>query len=193
MPRPTSFQALESLRARVGRMLAACMRTAGDGFSSSHVFEDGERHSYSVSRIKSPEQLDDELHNAFQWIWNLKDHLKAAYRSKNLDERQVEKAVNDCLALQYVSDIANGAKHAGLRESRSGYFAELVDVGLTIPQTAIASITFGAFNVATDVSKPEEVILRASIQPRERPALDAFAVLTEAVEAWERVAQRISD
>jgi len=188
-----SPQALDALRARIQRALTAVQRRAADGFFQSHVLDDGQRHNYSVTGIKSPEQLEDELLTLFVWVWSLKDHLKNTYRLRNLDSRVVEDVVNDCVPLQYVSDIANRAKHGDLRESRSGHFAALTDVGITIPQSAISAITVGAFNVGVDVAKPNEAELRASVQPQGKAPLDAFAVLTNAIEAWEtRVLHRIA-
>lgn len=180
-----SPHALDLLRARIQRALVAAQRQAADGFSQSHVLDDGVRHSYTVTGVKSPEQFEDELLTLFVWVWSLKDYLKNAYRSKNLDPQLVEEVVNCSLSLQYVADIANRAKHGSLRESRSGHFAALVDVGITVPQSAVSAITVGAYNVGVDVCKPEEVILRGTVQPQRGAALDAFAVLTEGISAWE--------
>ena len=115
----------------------------------------------------------------------MKDHLKEAYRTKGLGPRQIELIANKCVPLLLVSDIANRAKHGVLRDSRSGKFAELVNVGYTIPQTAIAKITFGAFSVATEVSNPSDVELHASIETNDGSTYDAFAVLIEAQSEWE--------
>ena len=68
--------ALEALRARIQRALTTVQRRAADGYLDSHVLDDGQRHWYSVSGIKSPEQLQDELLTLFVWVWSLKDHLK---------------------------------------------------------------------------------------------------------------------
>jgi hypothetical protein len=102
-----------------------------------------------------------------------------------LDPSIVEEIVNASPALQYVADIANRAKHGVLRESRSGQFAELVDVGFTVPQSAVSKITVCAFSVGVDICNSNEVTLRGSVLPRDAPALDAFAVLNEALSAWE--------
>jgi len=185
--------ALDALRARIQRALTTVQRRAAGGYTESHILDDGQRHWYSITGIKSPEQLQDELLTLFIWLWSLKDYLKAAYRAKNLDPQMVEDVVNDCAPLKYVADIANRAKHGELRQSRSRHFATLTDVGITSPQCAISTLRIGAYNVGMDISKPEEAVLRASVQPEGRASLDAFAVLTEAIEAWEtRVLPRIA-
>jgi len=177
--------ALQTLQSRIARADASARRIESPGFQQSLLLDDGNTHQYSVTGIKSPEQLEDELLALFIWVWSLKDHLKEAYRSKGLDVKQVESIANKSVALQIVSDIANRAKHGALRDSRSGKFAELVKVGYTIPPTAISKITVGAFSVETEVSNPGEVELHASIETNDGIMYDAFAVLIEAQTEWE--------
>lgn len=180
-----SPDALESIRSRIRRAEAIARQPAATGFEQTHKLEDGTTHEYSVSGIKSPEQLEDELLALFVWAWSLKDHLKELYKAKKLEPRHVETVVNQHLALQYVADIANRAKHGVLRESRSGKFAELVDVGFTVPQTAIDKITVGAFSVGVDVARPSEVELHAFVKPIDGQTVDAFGILAEAISIWE--------
>lgn len=180
--------ALQTLQSRIERTYASARRIESSGFQQSHQLDDGNTHQYSVIGIKSPEQLEDELLAIFIWVWSLKDHLKEAYRTKGLDPRQIESIANKCVALQLVSDIANRAKHGLLRDSRSGKFAELVNVGYTIPQTAISKIIFSAFSVATVVSNPSEIELHASIKTNDGITYDAFAILIEAQSEWETIA-----
>jgi len=178
-------EALEALRSRIRRTESAAREPAAAGHEQTHTLKDGTTHKYTIGGIKSPEQLQDEVLTLFVWVWSLKDYLKEAYKTKNLDPQLVEDAVNQCTALQYVADIANRAKHGVLRDSRSGKFAELVDVGFTVPQTAIGKITIGAFSVGVDVSKPEEVEFHAFVKPKDEEPVDAFVTLTEALNAWE--------
>jgi hypothetical protein len=173
------------LHSRIARADATARRIESHGFQQSYQVSDGSIHEHSVTGIKSPVQLEDELLSIFIWVWSLKDHLKEAYRAKGLDPKRIELIANECIALQFVSDIANRAKHGVLRDSRSGKFSELVNVGYTIPQTAISKIAFGAFSVATDVANPSEVELHASIETNDGVTYDAFAVLIEAQSEWE--------
>jgi hypothetical protein len=183
--------ALEALRSRIRRADSAARQPAARGYEQAHIFDDGTIHRYSISGIKSPDQLHDDPLNLFVWVWSLKDHLKEAYKANNLDRRLVEEVANQCSALQYVADIANRAKHRTLRESRSGEFAELVGVGFTVLKTAIAKIVVGTFSVGLEVAKPEEVELHAFIKTKNAKPIDAFTILNEAIDVWEtRVIKR---
>jgi hypothetical protein len=180
-----SPDALKSLRSRIHRAELVARNPAAFGFEQKHLLDDGTTHEYVVSGVKSPEQLEDDLLNLFVLVWSLKDHLKESYKAKGLEPRLVEEVVNRSPVLQYVADIANRAKHGVLRESRSGKFAELINVGFTVPHTAIAKITVGSFNVGVDIAKPNEVELRAFVKPKGVDASDAFAILAKAVGIWE--------
>lgn len=176
---------IEELRSRIRRTESVVRDAAAPGYAESHTLADGTTHEYAITGVKSPERMRDELLSLFVWVWSFKDHLKEAYKAKQLDPQLVEEIANRSLALQYVADIANRAKHGVLRKSRSGTFAELVDVGFTVPQSAISRISVGAFSVGVDVSNPGEVEVHALVRPRGRDAIDAFEVLAGAIDAWE--------
>jgi hypothetical protein len=180
------IRALTSLRSRIARLLVLARTQSAAGFEQSHLLDDGSTHTYSISGLKSPEQLEDELLSLYVWVWSLKDHLKEAFRAKGWRAQDVEDVAKGSTHLLLVSDIANRAKHGQLRESRSGKWAELADVGWTVPQSSLSKISFGAFSVGIDVEKPEEVQLRAVVRLSDGVQLDAFAVLEEAVVDWER-------
>lgn len=175
-----SPEALLSLRCRIRRAEEAARKPSSEGYQDEHTLEDGTTHQCSIRGIKSPEQLEDELLALFVWVWSLKDYLKELYEAKGLEPRSVEVVVNEHRALQYVADIANRAKHGVLRKSRSGVFAELVNVGFTVPQSSIAKITVGVFSVGVDATKPNDVELHASVKTSENEVIDAFSVLDEA-------------
>ena len=156
-------------------------KPSAEGYQNEQTLENGTTHQYSIRGIKSPEQLEDELLALFVWVWSLKDYLKELYKARGLEPHSVEVVVNEHRALQYVSDIANRAKHGVLRRSRSGASAELVNVGFTVPQSSIAKITVGAFSVGVDVTKPNDVELHASVKTSENEVIDAFSVLDEAI------------
>ena len=177
--------ALQTLQSRIARAEASAKRVESSGYQQSHQMDDGTTHHYSIIGIKSPEQFEDELLAMFIWLWSLKDHLKEAYLAKGLDAKIIESIVNNSFAPQLVSDIANRAKHGTLRNSRSGKFAELTDVGFRIPLSAVAKMTVGAFSVETDISKPNDVELHASIKVIDGVSYNAFAVLEQAQSEWE--------
>jgi hypothetical protein len=159
-----TLNSLEILRSRIRRIELAARQADGPGYEKTHTFSDGTTHLYTVAGIKSPEQLEDDLLHLFIWTWSLKDYLKEYYKTKNIDPQCVEVIANKNTALQYVADIANRAKHGDLRTSRSGMFAELVDVGWTVPQLALGKISVGSFNVGVDVAKPDHVELHAFVR-----------------------------
>lgn len=177
--------ALDALRSRIRRMESTVRKSESSGYEQTHNLDDGTSHQYTINGVKSAEQLEDELLMLFIWIWSLKDHLKEMCKAKHLDPRLVEEVVNKSQALQYVADIANRAKHGVLRESRSGAFAELVGVGFSVPQSAISKITIGAFSVGIDVEKSKKVQLHAFVKPTNCDAINAFTLLTEALNTWD--------
>jgi hypothetical protein len=180
-----TYQALESLRARIRRLEAAVRQPAGSGFEEVFSAKDGSGYTVGFTGVKSPAQLEDDLLNLFIWIWSLKDYLKEAYLRQGFEPREVEELVNRTQALQYVSDVANRAKHARPSDSRSGEFAELVEVGLEVPQTALSRLSVEAFSVGVEVAQPHEVKLCATVKLKNGDGFDAFSVLSEAVAAWE--------
>lgn len=180
-----SLVTLDALRSRIERFKVAVQTQAHSGFEQSHVLEDGSTHLFKFTGVKSPEQLEDELLSLFVWVWSLKDHFKQVFRGNSRDPKEVERLVNGSSALQLVADIANRAKHGGLNESRSAKFAELVNVGWAIPMAALSKLTVGAFDVHTEVVKPELVSLHASIRLNDESEVDAFAVLDDAMNTWE--------
>jgi hypothetical protein len=182
-----SPDALAALRSRVDRAHALLERKGANGFVQQ--FEvNGETHTHTIQGVKAPDQLEDEMLMIFVWLWSLKDHLKQAYARRNLKPELIEEIVNRSPQLQYVSDIANRAKHGELRKSRSGQYAELVDVGITIPHTAVSSLQYLPNAVNVSVAKPDEVQLLATLKLRSGKRLDAFSVLEQAQSTWEHEA-----
>ncbi|MDD5215306.1 MAG: hypothetical protein PHQ03_07200 [Methylococcales bacterium] len=178
---------LQEILSRVKRVINRVHKKEGVIFQQSHVLDDGIEHTFTVTGVKSPLELEDDLLELFIWVWSIKDYLKEFYKANNRDPNIIEKLVDDSETLQYISDIANRAKHANLRKSRSNKFAILVDVGIEVPQTAISKIIFGAFSVHTDVSKSSEVRLKAFIKiPNSEEKMDAFAILNAGIQIWEQ-------
>lgn len=178
-------KSLVVLHGRIARLMAAAQQQSAMGSHESEFPFNDQVHKLIMSGVKSPEQLEDELLGLFIWVWSVKDHLKEICKANLLDPQEIEDLVNRNTSLQFVSDIANRAKHGELRTSRSGKFAGLVDVGLTVPQDAISGISVGAFHVAVDVSKPVNVELHARVRAHGGFDADAFAVLADAISTWE--------
>lgn len=177
---------LDVIRSRIQRASAAVRDASGSCFQSSYWAEGTDfKTNFMAIGVKAPEQLEDDFLNLFVWTWSLKDYLKSCFAAKGLGAKRVEEEANQCQALLYVADIANRAKHGDLRESRSGDFAELVDVGLNAPQECISGITFAGPDVIFCIKDPNMVTIHATVATRSGGRHDALVVLNEAMEYWE--------
>lgn len=108
------------------------------------------------------------------------------FETKGLRGRDVEDEANQCQALKYVADIANRAKHGELRESRSGDFAELIDVGFNAPRECIERIEIAGPDITLHIKDPQMVSIHATVATKSGGRYEALAILTEAMEVWER-------
>jgi hypothetical protein len=174
------------LHDRVGRSKSTVYAMAHPGFDKSHTLPDGSDGTTKIRGIKSPEQLEDELLNLFIWIWSMKDYLKELCRNRSVDPQEIERIANSEDALMIAADIANRAKHGELRNSRSGDFARLENVGYAIDQSAVESIAFRPREVEVTVAIPDDAELRGTVEfDFGKPGRDAFEVADQAIIAWE--------
>lgn len=177
---------LDVIRRRIRRASAAARDASGNGYQCSYQAESTDfTTNFKAVGVKPPEQLEDDFLNLFIWTWSLKDYLKACFEAKGLRGKRVEEEVNRCQALTYVTDIANRAKHGELRESRSGDFAELIDVGFNVPQESVERIVFAGSDVTLHVKDSQMVSIHATVATRSGGRHEAIAVLSEAMECWE--------
>ncbi len=183
---------LDAIRSRIRRASAAVRDASGSGYKTSYWAEGTDfMTNFKAIGVKAPEQLEDDFLNLFVWTWSLKDYLKSCFVAKGLRAKAVEEEANRCEALTYVADIANRAKHGDLRESRSGDFAELVDVGFKAPQECIERITITGTDVTLQIKDPQMVSIHATVVTRGGGRHDALVVLNEAMECWEKVLTQI--
>ena len=183
---------LDAIRSRIRRASAAVRDASGSGYKTSYWAEGTDfMTNFKAIGVKAPEQLEDDFLNLFVWTWSLKDYLKSCFVAKGLRGKAVEEEANRCEALTYVADIANRAKHGDLRESRSGDFAELVDVGFKAPQECIERITITGTDVTLQIKDPQMVSIHATVVTRGGGQHDALVVLNEAMECWEKVLTQI--
>jgi hypothetical protein len=172
--------------ARLERMRAKVQDKAGTKFEWSAIPSNGVTTKYALVGVKSQDEMQDDVLNAYIWAWNLKDMLKphAIASGKSASWFENELSADKCLAL--CSDIANRAKHGALKKSRSGSFASLGELRYQIPQAAIASLGFGADWATTVVEKPELVAMELPVlDSHGRVIGDAFKVLECATRRWE--------
>lgn len=185
---------LDAIRRRLQRASAAVRDASGTGYQTSYQAEGTDfTTNFTAIGIKAPDQLEDDFLNLFIWMWSFKDYLRSCFETKGLTAKTVEEEANRCRALTYVADIANRAKHGELRESRSGEFAELIDVGFNAPQESIERITVAGPDVTLHIKDPQMVSIHATVRTGSGVRYEALAVLNEAMEHWEtRVLSQIA-
>lgn len=177
---------LQLITERISRAFQSTQTATGSGYRTAYVAQGTDfTTQFFAEGVKSPDQLKDDFLNLFIWVWSLKDYLKVRCESVGLSSQLVEDEANQCPALTYVADIANRAKHGTLNTSRSGMFAELVDVGITVPQKSIQQIEFAGPQVTLRVRDHQHIVIRASVVTRDGVRRDALAVLDEAMRCWE--------
>lgn len=177
---------LDAIRARIQRAFQSAKDARGSGYETSYQASGTDfTTNFRAIDVKAPEQLEDDFLNLFVWVWSLKDYLKETFEARGLSGKHVEKEVNCCTPLTYVADIANRAKHGTLRDSRSGKFATLVDVGFEAPQETIEKIVFGGPSVTLHVKNPEMIRVHATVLISSGERIDALTVLDEAMSCWE--------
>lgn len=183
------FGALENLFGRTRRLRKRLGVNEGSGTSWSATLENGETHRYSINGVKVQEEVQDDIESLFVWLWSLKDHVKKFLKENGKSSKWVESEISSDPYLSICGDIANSAKHGRLdRGSRSGKYPKLGELTYHIPQTALASITFGAFDVGVSVSKPNHISLEMPVLDRDDRYLgDAFKYLDHALKSWEKI------
>jgi hypothetical protein len=177
---------LDAMKARIARA-QTCVQTAAGACYETQFQAIGQDFvtRFSARGVKDPAQLEDEFLSLFVWVWSLKDYIKAAYEVGGLRAQTVEEEANACSALMFVADIANRVKHGTLRDSRSGRYAELVDVGFTLPMDAVRKITVAGPEVTVEVEYPERAQIQAEVVTRDGTRLKAATVLGDAMTCWE--------
>lgn len=188
---------LESLLEKIARLRARFSDGQGTSTQSWKVeTEAGRKEQVTLAGAKDLVHLQDDLESAFVWIWSVKDHMKRYARSRGQGDKWIEQEADASRALAICADIANRLKHGGdfstKFPSRSLAKPCLGTVSVTIPQSAIASISIGADWTATTVQNPHQLSYSMPILDEAgRTIGDAFAVLEAAVRTWEAVLLRI--
>lgn len=186
------FEELENLFCRARRLRARLGAKEGVGASWSATLENGEIHRYSLSGVKAPDEVQDDIESLFVWLWSLKDHVKKFLEAKGKGSAWVESEISADQYLSICADIANRAKHGGLdRGSRSGKYPKLGQLKYQVPQTAVSSITVGAFDVGINIARPRQVVLEMPVLGDDGRCLgDAFKYLDYALKGWEKIIDR---
>jgi hypothetical protein len=185
---------IDALFQRLGRLVHASQQKRGNGTAWDYKFPDGETHHYIVRNIKSFLDVEDSVSNLLIWIWNSKDYLKGSLLAKGLDPQHVEQFINENHHLSVCGDLANQLKHGRAKKSRSGKFPRLGGAGVTIPQSAIKTLAFRAFEADVDVGNPEDVELRIPILDSKGVEFgEAFEYITAAIAGLETLWKNIEN
>lgn len=184
-----TVQDITDLYGRIKRLQARLADTSGDG--TEWKVEAGEViHSYHVSAMKSPKEIEDDIAALAVWLWSMKDYFQAILRTAGKDSKQVELFIDTQSSLKICSDIANRAKHLRLSRSRSGHFARPGRLRWSIPQAAVSSLVIGATSVRIDLPDPVSILVEMPILDRKGNVVgEGIAVCREATEAWEKFAK----
>jgi len=175
------------LYCRVQRAHYAVHELSSKGYVRDYRMPNGSVTRHEIVGIKSPENIEDDLLNLFIWIWSMKDYLKTLCGLRNVPSMRIEQIANADRSLTIVSDIANRAKHGTLTSSRSGDYAKLQNVTVTIPMSALQTIAFLKPAIKVTVELPENAELSAEIGfDSGIPTIDAFVTTEKAIDAWRK-------
>lgn len=180
---------------RIKRFQKKLSTKAGEGMSWSFKFEGGLEQFYSISGLKSPEEVEDEIYSAFIWLWTIKDHVKKYSIKKGKTKDWIEKEVNKDHLMCICADIANKLKHGELNmKSRSDKNPKLGKLKYIIPKDALKFIRFKASDINMNVNNSEIVKLEMPILDYEDNALgDAFKFLEHGIKFWEDIFKEMTN
>jgi hypothetical protein len=187
-----TVQEVNELFERIRRVLDRVAVTVGSGTEWKAEVPGHGVHTYKITGMKSPSDIEDDLATLAVWVWSLKDHLKTLFSSLGRDPNDVERCVDSEADLRVCADIANSAKHSVLTHSRTGRFVRAGRLRFSIPQSAVSALTFRAAEVQIDVSQPEQVAIELPVVDKAGKVVgDGIVHLRNAVRAWERYVQQL--
>ena len=178
---------------RLQRLVAASKQKTGNVSSWDHASHTGETHRYTITGLKTHEEVEDSMCNLLIWVWNAKDYLKKRAVAIGKRGQLVEQAANKDRSLMICADLANRLKHGASRKSsRSHLNPRLGNVSFRIPQETIGSLTFGAYEVDVDVKDPNQVNFSLPVIGNTDDDIgDAFDIAEKAICALERIRESV--
>ncbi len=172
---------------RFASMIDAPKFIAHTGF---HVTLNTSGTTLHPGNFEAIEEIKDDLENLYIWLWNAKDYLVKNLtdqgRTSKRASNKVEQYVNQCPALQLVADVANTAKHAELRSSRTKRFARIGGYVTSMP------ILLGMESRRTAERRvKEESKAWIAIEDGDGNQLgDAAEIALQAIEDWQKFAEQ---
>ena len=153
---------------------------------------DFDNQSFVVNGVKPLVEVQDEIETAFVWCWSIKDSLikNLVNENPNINKQTIEDEINKYKCLTYCSDIANGLKHGGLNNSRSGDYAKLSVVQSISISGDLISVIHRIDGKYFIVPKSADCVkIKAYINDDHgRFLLDAYTCLHESLIAWDKIA-----
>jgi hypothetical protein len=174
---------------RIKRVQKELSQKSGAGTDWNYTFPDGETHSYRITNVKKPEEIEDDITHLFLCVWSAKDYIKERVRQNGGDGNEIERIVDLDSDLAICADVANYLRHPLLKKKpRSGHYCKLGGVEYEIPQASMKTLKIGYRYVETDVSNPSGITLKMAIEDEHGNVIgDAFDCLERAIMKWENV------
>src|SRR5262245_27287880 len=187
----STLREVDDLIDRLRRLIRRSELSPGLGEAWSAEVPGHGMHTYRLTGMKSPSEIEDDLASLAVWVWSVKDYFKRLVESRGGDPAKVERYVNSNSDLKVCADIANTATHAHLDRSRTGQHLRAGRPRFEMPKEAVRSLTFLTREVHIDVSKPELVTFHYPVVDASGAEVgDAMAHLIAGVAAWERYAEQ---
>jgi hypothetical protein len=182
---------VEALFDRIGRFRDRVRETAGPDVQEwTAKTSEGATHRVMLSGVKGFDSVGDDVASALVWLWSLKDRLKKYATSLGRSHDWVDVMVTADPCLSICADLANGEKHDSSysRGSRSHKFPSLGNLSVSVPGSALHSISIGADWSHTSVADPSQVRFSMPVLDGDgRLIADAFALLERATSRWEEL------
>ena len=118
--------------------------------------------------------------------------MKHRSKVKGLDPGRVEMFINVDSCLPVCGDLANRLKHGELTRSRCKKFPRLGAVSFVVPQSAIRTLTFGAFDVDVDIGNLDGVEIHIPLLDQNGNEIaDVFDLVAAAINSLETLRNEI--
>jgi hypothetical protein len=185
---------IDCLRERIARFAERAQKKAGPGFSYEAVLPDGSAQHYRYTNLREVDLIADDVASWCLWLWSLKDYVRHAGERAGKSGNWWKEVVHASEALQFCADLANREKHETLDHEWTSLGLRFGPVAFRIPQSAIGMLAILPDSVLIDTADPEQVDYAVPLLDSSGQEVgDAFTMLWEATDAWERALSELGD